>query len=216
MEKYIKYIVILLITLLIVSISIIFILNKKEEEPQEEIQVATVEEPKEVEEDEEETLVVDIAKNETQPIPEEPKKDASTLTQEIYDMNSEIGTLNIPKTGLTTQIFSNTTVSKMEEMPCFLYTTGGLNQTGVTLFVGHNRVNGTIFSDNNKLEEGDKFYFTDYEGVEKEYEIYSKFVTTESDTSYLNEKVDSPVIALSCCTDADDENRIIILGKTEK
>lgn len=215
MEKYIKYIIILLITLLIVSVSIIFILNRKEEQPKEEVPVATVEEPKVINEGEE-TLVVDIAKNETQPVQEEPKKDASTLTQEIYDMNSEIGTLNIPKTGLTIQIFSNTTVSKMEEMPCFLYTTGGLNQTGITLFVGHNRVNGTIFSDNNKLEEGDKFYFTDYEGVEKEYEIYSKFVTTESDTSYLNEKVDSPVIALSCCTDADDENRIIILGRAEK
>ena len=130
-------------------------------------------------------------------------------------MNTEIGTLYIPKTKLTTKVYSNPDPKKMDKMPALLYTSGGLNQTGITLIVGHNRRNGKIFSKNKKLEEGDVFYFTDYEGNEKEYTIYSKFTTTSEDTSFLNTNVDVPTIALSCCTDASDDNRIIILGRAE-
>lgn len=100
----------------------------------------------------------------------------------------------------------------MEQMPCFLYTTGGLNDVGVTLFVGHNRRNGTLFSNNGKLEEGDEFYFIDLNGTELKYIIYKKFITDEGDISFLNEDVDKPTIALSCCTDNDDDYRIILLG----
>ena len=73
---------------------------------------------------------------------------------------------------------------------------------------------GKIFSNNKKLEEGDEFYFTDYEENEKKYVIYSKFTTTESDTSFLEQEVDSPVIALSCCTNVGD-TRLIIMGKSD-
>ena len=125
----------------------------------------------------------------------------------------EIGTLYIPKTGLTTAIYSNSNVKMMEKMPCFLYSTGGLNRKGITLFVGHNRRNGKIFSENKKLNIGDIFYFKDYQGTELEYTIYDKFITNEGDISFLNNQVDSPVIVLSCCTDASDENRIIILAR---
>ena len=135
--------------------------------------------------------------------------------QNIYNMNTEIGTLYIPKTKLNTKVYSNPDPQKMEKMPAILYTSGGLNQKGITLIVGHNRRNGKMFSKNKKLSEGDVFYFTDYEGVEKEYTIYSKFITTSDDTSFLNTNVDGPTIALSCCTDASDDNRIIILGRAE-
>ncbi len=169
---------------------------------------------------EENTLIFSIERKEEQEEELEDKVqkqtvDAATLTNEIYSMNKEIGTLYIPKTGLTTAIYSSVNVEKMELMPCFLYTTGGLNKIGVTLFVGHNRMNGKLFSENRKLEEGDKFYFKDNEGNELKYVIYSKFITTESDTSYLSDNVDKPTIALSCCTDENNQNRIIILGKSE-
>ena len=147
--------------------------------------------------DEENSKNKEESKN-TQPL------DAATLTQNIYNMNSEIGTLYIPKTGLTTAIYSNSSVSQMEKMPCFLYTTGG-----------HNKRNGKLFSNNKKIEVGDEFYFKDYEGVELKYNVYSKFTTTDGDMSFLNPDETSPVIALSCCTDANDENRIIILGRAD-
>ena len=141
--------------------------------------------------------------------------DAATLTQQIYAMNSEIGTLYIPRTGLTTSIYSNSSVSQMEKMPCFLYTTGGLNKPGATLIVGHNKRNGKLFSNNKKIEEGDEFYFKDFEGKELKYVVYSKFIATDGDMTFLDPAETKPVIALSCCTDANDENRIIVLGRAE-
>ena len=51
--------------------------------------------------------------------------------------------------------------------------------------------------------------------TQKEYTIYSKFITTSDDTSFLNEEVNCLTIALSCCTDASDDNRIILLGRAE-
>ena len=166
--------------------------NNKNEEKQEEKQEEQKEE-----------------KHENQP------QDPATLTQNIYNMNSEIGTLYIPRTGLTTSVYSNSSVSKMEKMPCFLYTTGGLNKPGATLIVGHNRRNGKLFSNNKKIQEGDEFYFKDYEGNELKYVVYSKFITTDGDMSFLDSNETKPVIALSCCTDANDENRIIVLGRAE-
>lgn len=218
MKKSIKYIVtILFIIAIIVVISLIKLTQKQEQiENTNEQQIAGINEAQE------NVLIVDINKNTTNEIKEEPQKpteepikDASTLTQEIYNMNSSIGILYIPKTKITTEVYCNPDVGKMEKMPCFLYTNGGLNKKGTTLIVGHNRRNGKLFSNNKKLVEGDEFYFTDNEGNQMKYTITSKFITTESDTSFLNSDVDKPTIALSCCTDASDENRIIIIGRAD-
>ena len=145
----------------------------------------------------------------------EQEKSAEELTQEIYSLNSNIGTLYIPKTKLNTSVYCNSSVSQMEKMPCFLYTNGGINKKGITLIVGHNRRNWKIFSNNKKIEQGDEFYFTDLEGKKLKYIVYSKFITKENDTAFLNGDFNVPTIALSCCTDASDDNRIIILGKAE-
>ncbi len=173
--------------------------NKKEEKREEKKEEKKEDNKEEKKEEKKENVVLDPA----------------TLTQQIYAMNSEIGTLYIPRTGLNTSIYSNSAVSKMEKMPCFLYTTGGLNKPGASLIVGHNRRNGKLFSNNKKIQEGDEFYFKDYEGKELKYIVYKKFTTTEDDMSFLNPDETKPVIALSCCTDANDEYRIIVLGRAE-
>ena len=161
--------------------------------------------------------IVNMVENKTDntTVYNEQEQDAAKLTQEIYSLNSNIGTLYIPKTKLNTSVYSNSSVSQMEKIPCFLYTNGGINKKGITLIVGHNRRNGKMFSNNKKLEQGDIFYFTDIEGKKLKYIIYSKFIIKENDTSFLNDNVQVPTIALSCCTDANDDNRIIILGKAE-
>lgn len=203
-----------IILIIIIIILVFFILNKnKTNETIEPVQTENIIQEKE------EPLTVGIDNKEETAQEEqvqETKKTPSQLTQEIYDINGPIGNLNIPKTGLNTEIYSNVTVDQMEVMPCFLYTTGGLNQVGVTLFVGHNRENGTLFSNNNQLEQGDEFYFTDLNGTKLKYVIYSKFTTTDDDISFLQEQTHKPVIALSCCVDASDTNmRTIIMGKAE-
>ena len=166
----------------------------------------------------EEVMVVGLDRKEEEE-PQEvpvPVKDAATLTQEVYDINAYIGTLNIPKTGLNTQVYSRVSANQMEITPCFLYTTGGLNEVGTTIFVGHNRANGLLFSDNNMLEENDEFYFTDLNGVEKKYTVFSKFVTDNDDVSFYKNSVDSPVIAMQCCLTPDNEEQVIIvMGKAE-
>ena len=45
--------------------------------------------------------------------------------------------------------------------------------------------------------------------------IYSKYITNSSDTSFLNIDTDVPVMVLSCCTDANNDDRIIVIGKVE-
>lgn len=213
----IKYIIVLLIIITIAICVMILKMNKKDITEKEQNVENIIIEKNKVENTEDQTLVINInsTQEENEESEQENKKDAATLTQEIYSMNAPIGTLNIPKTAVNTKIYSNVTVDKMEEMPCFLYTTGGLNEIGTTLFVGHNRRNGKLFSDNKKLEIGDEFYFIDYNGKELKYTIFNKFIANEGDISFLNEEVQKPTIALSCCTDADDDNRIIILGRNE-
>ena len=230
MKNKLIYIVLLLLSIIIIlSIVIVIKFNNKKvvKEPNTNEQTS-------IKEETEETLIVGIETNNTEKQnnkneekqeekQEEQKEekhenqpqDPATLTQNIYNMNSEIGTLYIPRTGLTTSVYSNSSVSKMEKMPCFLYTTGGLNKPGATLIVGHNRRNGNLFSNNKKIQEGDEFYFKDYEGNELKYVVYSKFITTDGDMSFLDSNETKPVIALSCCTDANDENRIIVLGRAE-
>ena len=230
MKNKLIYIVLFLLSIIIIlSIVIVIKFNNKKV-----VKESNTNEQTSIKEETEETLIVGIETNNTEKQnnkneekqeekQEEQKEekhenqpqDPATLTQNIYNMNSEIGTLYIPRTGLTTSVYSNSSVSKMEKMPCFLYTTGGLNKPGATLIVGHNRRNGKLFSNNKKIQEGDEFYFKDYEGNELKYVVYSKFITTDGDMSFLDSNETKPVIALSCCTDANDENRIIVLGRAE-
>ena len=178
MNKKIKYIIIILLAILIIAaITIFIILKNKTQEVNQEIN----KEPKQEEENvlvigmekneqqneapqnttEPEKQPQEPAKNQAtpstntsvqpEPEPEQPK-DASTLTQEIYDMNTTIGKLYIPKTKINISVYSNSDTKKMEKMPAFLYTSGGLNQVGITLFVGHNRRNGKMFSNKNTYQ----------------------------------------------------------------
>ena len=161
MNKKIKYIIISLIAILIITIAIIIVIKYNESKET----VTPIEEPENT--SEENVMVIGINTENTtsqeeqkQPEnnnkPEEPTKepnqepeqtrDASALTQEIYNMNTTIGTLYIPKTKLNTKVYCNPDPKKMEKMPAFLYTSGGLNQVGITLFVGHNRRNGKILA----------------------------------------------------------------------
>lgn len=211
------------ILIAIITIIILCVLNKSDENnTADENAVAQEENVTEENSDknQDDVMVVNIGAEDTNQVAEENTEEEvqtpAMTTQEIYSMNSVIGHLTIPKTGLDTDVYSNVTVDIMEQMPCFLYTTGGLNNVGVTLIVGHNRENGLLFSNNNLLEENDVFYFTDFNGTQKEYTIYSKFVTTDDDISFLEQETDKPIIALSCCIDnTDTDMRTVILGKAE-
>ena len=91
----------------------------------------------------------------------------------------------------------------------------GVNKVGNTVLAGHNYRNGTFFSNNKKLNIGDKIYVTDLDGKRMTYTIYDKFETDDTDTEYMTRDTQGAVeISLTTCTD-DSKARLIILAKAD-
>ena len=89
----------------------------------------------------------------------------------------------------------------------------GLNEPGNTVLAGHNYRDGSFFSNNKRLQEGDEIYITDTSGERVEYEIYKKYETSTSDSSYMNRDTEGRrEISLTTCTD-DTSGRLIIWAK---
>lgn len=132
-----------------------------------------------------------------------------------YDV---IGTIEIPKTKVKSPIIKQEDVStdSLKVAICNLY--GELNKTGDNaVLVGHNYRNGTFFSNNKKLQKGDKIYITDLSGNKVTYVITNKYETGTGDFDYATRKIekDTREISLSTCTD-DSKMRLIIWAKEQK
>ncbi len=158
-----------------------------------------------------ENIVVPEATPEENQVVEQKKQNENTIETSYYG-EPTVGKIEIPKTGVNMPILSKVTATGMEISCCLLYSTGDLNQSGNNLIVAHNYKNGTLFSNNNQLQQGDKIYIITLDGKKVEYTVYSKFVTTAEDVSFLKREIDGPEISLSTCAD-DDNYRIIILAK---
>lgn len=130
----------------------------------------------------------------------------------IYGGYSTAGKIEIPKTGVDMPILDKQTVDGMEIAACLLYSTGSLNYGGKNLIVGHNYRNGKLFSNNNGLQVGDRFYITSLDGKRVEYVIYNKIITNPEDVSYLMGATSEIEVFLSSCTD-DNVNRIVIMAR---
>lgn len=125
-----------------------------------------------------------------------------------------LGTMEIPATNFKYPILEKVTKKSIETAVAFLYGTG-VNQPGNTVIIGHNYRNGLFFSNNKKLNLGDKIYITDNSGTKLTYTIYNKFETTPEDTSfYQRDTGGKPEVTLSTCTD-DSKARLIIFAKAE-
>ncbi len=196
-------VIIAIIIAVIITIFCICKLNKKEEKNEVAEEVKTVIESEAIATEIEEIPAVVQS---TEPVP------APTPLETTYKGFNVAGKITIPKTGVDTPFLDRVTVNGMEVAPCLLLQSGELNVSGNAYIVGHNYMNGTLFSDNGKLEVGDKIIITAMDGTEKEYTIYNKFVTTPEDTSFLKRELSGAEITLQSCTD-DEEGRIIILAK---
>lgn len=130
-----------------------------------------------------------------------------------------IGKIEIPKTGLKSDILAETTKRALEIAVTQIYTTAELNQPGNTVIYGHNYRNSSFFSKNDDLEIGDTVYITDTDGNKITYEIYDKFETSSTDTSFYPRSAEDTVgkceITLSTCTDdaSTTDRRLILLAK---
>ena len=133
-----------------------------------------------------------------------------------YEGYNVMGKIEIPKTNVEYPILEKVTKRSIEVAVAILYSSGdGLNQPGTTVIVGHNYRNGTFFSDNHKLSNGDKIKITDNSGTTITYSIYDTFETSPEDTSFMTKDTGGATeIALSTCTD-DVQQRLIILARAE-
>lgn len=127
-----------------------------------------------------------------------------------YDV---IGTIEIPAIDIEYPIIPDyqSSINSLNVAIVMLYPSNiGLNEVGNTVLAGHNYRNGTFFSNNKRLENGDKIYITDTSGERVEYEIYKKYETSTSDSTYMNRDTNGKrEISLTTCTD-DTTRRLII------
>lgn len=138
----------------------------------------------------------------------------TTKTTKTYKGFGVLGTMEIPKTNFKYPILDKVTKKSIETAVAFLYGSG-VNQPGNSVIIGHNYRNGLFFSNNKKLNIGDKIYITDNDGKKLTYTIYNKFETTPEDTSfYQRDTAGKPEVTLSTCTD-DSSARLIIFAKAD-
>lgn len=127
-----------------------------------------------------------------------------------------IGTIEIPATEIKYPIIKQKDIGidSLKVAICNLY--GELNKPGSNaVLVGHNYRNGTFFSNNKRLAQGDKIYITDLSGKKVTYIISKKYVTSTGDFNYATRDVgDKMAISLSTCTD-DSKQRLIIWAEQE-
>lgn len=158
-----------------------------------------------------------------------PNVDLNTIYQNTTNNNSSqsgsgvtymgfdvIGTIEIPAIDIKYPIIPEyqNGLKALNVGIVVLYPAGDkINQVGNTVFAGHNYRNGTFFSNNKKLKNGDKVYITDTSGEKVTYEIYHKYETSTSDSEYMNRDTKGKrEISLSTCTD-DTKRRLIIWAK---
>ena len=138
----------------------------------------------------------------------------STTTQRTYKGFGVLGTMEIPATNFKYPVLEKVTKKSIETAVALLYGVG-LNEPGNSVIIGHNYRNNLFFSNNKKLNIGDKIYITDNDGQQLTYTIYSKFETTPEDPSFYQRDTGGvPEVTLSTCTD-DSSARLIICARVE-
>ena len=139
---------------------------------------------------------------------------SSDTNTKMYKGFPMVGTIEIPAINLKYPVLEEASKSAIE-VAVAVYYGPGLNEVGNTTIVGHNYRNGTFFSNNKKLVEGDKVYITDNSGTKVAYVIYKTYTTAPEDSEYLDRDTGGKrEISLSTCTD-DTKSRLIIWAREE-
>lgn len=129
-----------------------------------------------------------------------------------------IGTIQIPKTNVDYPILeAPPTSEKLEAAVVALYPRNAeVNKPGNIVIVGHNYRNNLFFSNNKKLVNGDKINITDLNGNKVTYIVYNVFQTSQGNTEFYNRDTDGAMeITLSTCTDASNDQRLIVFARAE-
>lgn len=140
--------------------------------------------------------------------------DNNSSSKDMYKGYVMVGTIEIPKTKVSYPVLEKASKGAIE-VAVAVYYGPGLNKVGNTTISGHNYRNGTFFSDNKKLAEGDKIYITDTSKNKVTYTIYKTYTTSPEDSEYLSRDTEGRrEISLTTCTD-DAKSRLIIWAKAD-
>lgn len=144
-----------------------------------------------------------------------PTSTIGTAKKKLYKGYYVVGTMKIPKINFEYPVLEEVSSKSLETAVVALYPSGdNLNLPGNTVIIGHNYRNGLFFSNVKKLSAGDKIYVTDYRGKSLTYEIYNKFEASSTDTSFYQRDTNGLAeLTLSTCTDASNDQRIIVFAK---
>lgn len=124
-----------------------------------------------------------------------------------------VGTIQIPKIDLKYPILEKLTPKSLKTSVVLMYTAQGLNKEGNSVIIGHNYRNGTMFSNVDKLTNGDYIYITDTTGSKIGYQIYNIYRASGSESDYITRNTNGKrEISLSTCTD-DSKARTIVWAK---
>lgn len=224
-SKYSTFLTILLVVIIVAIVGVIGFLgfryissiNSKKEA---ENFVDTFQKPNETESTEEQPVIegdldVDVTEPENTGDTTDNNETAPAQEQR-FNGYLVAGTIEIPATGLSCPVLSEEEYSKsaLETSVVILHGVG-LNQPGNTTIAGHNYRNGNFFSNNKKLNIGDKIYITDLTGKRLSYTIYNKYETSDTDAEYMTRDTQGATeISLTTCTD-DSKARLIIWAKAD-
>ena len=224
-SKYSTFLTILLVVIIVAIVGVIGFLgfryissiNSKKEA---ENFVDTFQKPNETESTEEQPVIegdldVDVTEPENTGDTTDNNETAPAQEQR-FNGYLVAGTIEIPATGLSCPVLAEEEYSKsaLETSVVILHGVG-LNQPGNTTIAGHNYRNGNFFSNNKKLNIGDKIYITDSTGKRLSYTIYNKYETSDTDAEYMTRDTQGATeISLTTCTD-DSKARLIIWAKAD-
>lgn len=140
---------------------------------------------------------------------------SGNTTKKKYKGFTVAGTMKIPTINLEYPLLEEVSTKSLETGLVVLYPSAdNLNLAGNTVVIGHNYRNGTFFSNLKKLSNGAKIYVTDYRGKSLTYEVYNKFETSSTDTSFYKRDTNGLAeLTLSTCTDSSNDQRTIIFAK---
>lgn len=124
------------------------------------------------------------------------------------------GKLEMPSVNLQYPVLSQMTDANAIEVSVAIQYGVGLNNVGNTVIIGHNYRNGLFFGSNKNMQIGDSIFITDWAtGVRREYKIYDKFTTEESDTSfYQRDTAGTREVSLVTCQ-SNNSYRLVILAR---
>ena len=111
-----------------------------------------------------------------------------SLTYKGYKVE---GKLEMPTVNLQYPVLEEMTDANALEVSVVIQYGVGLNKVGNTVIIGHNYRSGLFFGSNKRMNIGDVVYITDSAtGTRVAYQIYNKYTTEESDTSFYNRNTD--------------------------